>query len=185
MVQLPQTPRLRFRRVRPDDAERFDALDRDEGVLRFIDWEPPTFDEQREAIAGYIAEYEQWPDYGRFVAESLAGEFLGWFGLRVHADPLFPSLGYRLHRRFWGQGLATEGSIALIDYAFTQLDASAVHADTMFINQASRRVMEKCGMTYVKTYHVQFDNPLPGTDHGEVLYQVARDEWLARRKGKD
>jgi RimJ/RimL family protein N-acetyltransferase len=180
MVQLPQTARLRFRQVRADDAELFDALDRDEDVMQFIDWEPPTLEEQREAVAGYIAEYERWPNHGRFVAESRAGEFLGWFGLRVHTDPFVPDLGYRLHRRLWGRGLATEGSLALIDYAFVHLGARAVQADSMFDNQASRRVMEKCGMTYVKTFQVHFDNPLPGTEHGEVLYQITRDEWLTR-----
>jgi len=40
-------------------------------------------------------------------------------------------------------------------------------------------------MSYVKTYHVQFDNPLPGTEHGEVLYQVTRDEWLAGHRPTD
>jgi RimJ/RimL family protein N-acetyltransferase len=49
----------------------------------------------------------------------------------------------------------------------------------MVVNHASRRVMEKCGMTYVKTFHGQFDNPLPGTEYGEVLYQITRDQWRA------
>ena len=180
VVQLPQTSRLRLRRVRPDDAERFDELDRDEEVMRFIDWEPPTLAEQRAAVADHIAEYERWPDHGRFVAESPDGQFLGWFGLRVHTDPHVPELGYRLHRRIWCQGLATEGSLALLDYAFAQLHASAVRAETMLVNHASRRVMEKCGMTYIKTFHVQFDNPLPDTDHGEVLYQITRNQWRAK-----
>jgi len=78
----------------------------------------------------------------------------GWFGLRVHADRSFLAWVIGCIVASGAKDFATEGSIALIDYAFAQLDASAVHADTMFINQASRRVMEKCGMTYVKTYHV-------------------------------
>lgn len=183
MVALPHSPRLRFRRVRPDDAERFDALDHDDGVLRFIDWEPATLDEQRRAVAGYIGEYERSPRHGRLVAESPDGEFLGWFALHADTDPLVLSLGYRLHRRFWGLGLATEGSLALVDYAFSELGAHAVYADTMFVNTASRRVMEKCGMTLVRNYHVHFDNPLPGTEYGEVRFEITREEWAERRDG--
>lgn len=174
---------MRLRRVRPDDAERFDALDRDEDVLRFIDRRPPTLDEQRRAVASDLGGYRRRPGYGRFVAESPDGEFLGWFALRVDTDPRVPNLGYRLRRRFWGQGLATEGALALIDYAFTELDARAVQADTMFVNHASRRVMDKCGMRFVRTFHLHFDDPLPGTEYGEVLYEISRESWAERRGG--
>lgn len=175
------TERIVFRRVRLDDLERFDALDRDDDVLRFIDWSPPTRDEHWRAIETYLDEYERWPGFGRFVAESPTGEFLGWFALRVADDPRVPDLGYRLHRRLWGRGLASEGGRALIDYAFRQRAADAVEADTMSVNAASRRVMEKCGMTYVRTFHVHFDDPLPGAERGEVLYRITRAEWASRR----
>jgi RimJ/RimL family protein N-acetyltransferase len=113
----PRSARIVFRRVRLDDAERFDALDRDEGVMRFIDWAPQSLEDQRRTIERHLAEYERFPLHGRYVAESRDGEFLGWFGLLARETPDVPDLGYRLHRRFWGQGLATEGALALIDYA--------------------------------------------------------------------
>lgn len=55
----------------------------------------------------------------------------------------------------------------------------------MFVNRASRRVMEKCGMSYVRTYHVHFDDPLPGTEQGEVLYEITREQWSARPDQRD
>lgn len=176
-IELPSTPRIRLRRLRPDDAALLDALDHDDGVLRFIDWHPPTFAEQQAVVADRIAAYSRWPNHGRFAAESPEGEFLGWFGLPVADDPAVPRLGYRLHHRFWGSGLATEGGRALVDHAFRRLGAAAVQADTMFVNAASRRVMEKCGLRYLRTFHVSFDDPLPGTDQGEVLYQITREQW--------
>jgi RimJ/RimL family protein N-acetyltransferase len=51
----------------------------------------------------------------------------------------------------------------------------------MSVNHASRRVMEKCGLACVRTFHVHFDNPLPGIEHGEVLYRLIRDDWLTGR----
>jgi RimJ/RimL family protein N-acetyltransferase len=52
-----------------------------------------------------------------------------------------------------------------------------VVAETMTVNLASRRVLEKCGLTYVRTY---FDEELPaidGSDQGYVEYQLTRSEW--------
>jgi RimJ/RimL family protein N-acetyltransferase len=63
-----------------------------------------------------------------------------------------------------GRGLATEGSRALIARAFTDLGARRVVAQTMAVNRASRRVMEKSGLHYVRTFHLQFDDALPGTE---------------------
>ena len=83
------------------------------------------------------------------------GVFLGWFHLRPGegAGPLEPELGYRLRRQVWGRGFATEGSRALIDKAFAELGVDRVYASTMAVNTASRRVMEKAGLRYVRTFH--------------------------------
>lgn len=48
----------------------------------------------------------------------------------------------------------------------------------MAVNTRSRRVMEKCEMRHVATFHVAFDDPLPGTEHGEVRYAITRSQWL-------
>lgn len=178
----PSTPRIRFRQFNHDDLDGLIALDADPDVMMFIDWQPPTRSEQRDTLTITIREYERWPNHGRYAAETLDGEFMGWFSLVVHDDPLVPELGYRLRRKFWGSGIATEGARALIDYAFESLGAMRVEAETMFVNTASRRVMEKSGMRYVRTFHVHFDDPLPGTDQGEVQYVITREEWEKRSR---
>lgn len=61
--------------------------------------------------------------------------------------------------------------------AFTTLGLRRVFATTMAVNLASRRVMEKAGLRYVRTFHLEFDDPIPGTEHGEVEYAVTADEW--------
>ncbi|MBA2715818.1 MAG: GNAT family N-acetyltransferase, partial [Propionibacteriales bacterium] len=92
-------------------------------------------------------------------------EFVGWFGL-PHSEDGEYEVGYRLRRASWGQGFATEGVGALLVVAFTQLGARRVWAQTMAVNTRSRRVMERCGMRYVRTVHEHFDDPIPGTEHG-------------------
>ena len=86
-------------------------------------------------------------------------------------------IGYRLRRAAWGKGLASEGVHALLAVAFTQLGARRVWAETMAVNARSRQVMERCGMRYVRTFHEHFDDPIPGTEHGEVEYEIRRDDW--------
>ncbi len=173
---------MRLRHLREADLDRLVELNADPGVMRFLDRRPPA----REAVAAEIAELvamgERHLGYGRFAAEDHRGAFLGWFGLIVTAEgPAAPSLGYRLCRAHWGKGLATEGGRALVDRAFTDLGAERVTAETMSVNTASRRVMEKCGLRYVRTFHQHFDDPLPGTEHGEVRYEITRQAWHRAR----
>ena len=176
------TKRLRFRHLHNKDVDRLVALGADEGVLEFIDWHAPSREEQARLLGGVIDDYVRWPGYGRFAAETLDDEFIGWFALRVDDDPTRPEVGYRLHRSAWGKGFATEGSRALVDHAFDNLSAALVWAQTMFVNHRSRRVMEKCRMRRVLTWHENFDNPLPGTEHGEVRYEITRREWQSTRQ---
>jgi RimJ/RimL family protein N-acetyltransferase len=115
---------------------------------------------------------------GHWVAERRTDHaFVGWFELRPREPGEF-EVGYRLKRVCWGQGLATEGTRALVAKAFTELGAARVMAQTMAVNAASRRVMEKVGLRYVRTFHLAWDDPLPGTEAGEVEYALDRAEFL-------
>ncbi|HEX4816952.1 MAG TPA: GNAT family N-acetyltransferase, partial [Nonomuraea sp.] len=93
-----------------------------------------------------------------------------------------PELGYRLHRRAWGKGYATEGSRALIDKAFGELGARRVFAQTMAVNLRSRRVMEKCGLRHVRTFFADWPEVIDGSEHGEVEYELLRADWRSRRR---
>ena len=52
-----------------------------------------------------------------------------------------------------------------------------VIAQTMAVNAASRGVMTAAGLTYVRTYFPEFDDPLPGTEQGEVEYEITLEAW--------
>ncbi len=73
------------------------------------------------------------------------------------------------------------GARALIDKGFAELGVRRVWAQTMAVKTASRRVMEKAGLRYIRTFHAHFDDPLPGTEHGEVEYELRLADWAARR----
>lgn len=93
----------------------------------------------------------------------------------VRAGPR--AVGHRLARAYWHQGLATEGAKALVAEAIGILELDWVFAQTMAVNVASRNVMERAGLRYVRTFHQHFEDPIPGTEYGEVEYELRREDW--------
>ncbi len=181
---LLETERLILRRFTGADADQLFALDDDPQVMRYISGGPgtPLEEIERDDLPHFLRQYESLPGWGFWAAvERSTGAFLGWFHLRPDkGDPADePELGYRLHRSAWGQGYATEGSKALIDKAFRDLGARRVVANTMTVNEASWRVMEKSGMRRVRIFQADWPVKIDGDEHGDVEYAITREEWLA------
>jgi RimJ/RimL family protein N-acetyltransferase len=160
-VVILRTARLVLRRLTWAAVDSLVELDGDPEVMRFLTKGLPT---PREVVVGEVlprllAEYDS--GFGRWAAIE-GGVFVGWLGLRPGGE-----LGYRLRRAVWGRGLATE------------LGVPRVWARTMSVNVASRRVMAKAGLRHVRTWHEVFDDPIDGTELGEVEYAVTRAEWVS------
>lgn len=185
---LLETARLRLRRFTMDDVDLLVELDSDPEVMRFLTNGRPTpvqtvRDEQLPRI---LAQYDRHPRLGRWAAlDRAGGEFLGWLSLDPSGDGTEAELGYRLRRSAWGRGLATEGSRGLVRYAFDVVGLRRVWAQTMAVNARSRAVMAKAGLRYLRTFHLHFDDPIPGTEHGEVEYELRREDWPAVRQEWD
>ncbi len=117
------------------------------------------------------------------------GEFLGWWSLSpdrpVPTTPTRAEAGWRVRRTHWRQGYATEAARALFDHGFADIGLKTIWAETMAVNLPSRRVMGKLGMRHVTTEHRSWEDPLPGTEWGEVVYEITPDDrtpdavWLA------
>ncbi len=170
-----ETDRLRLEPLTLDHVDLLVDLDRDPEVMRFISGgKASTRDEVASVVRAHVG-------YRWAALTKDDGEFFGWFGMRPADAAHEYVLGYRLRRSFWGRGLATEGARHLIDLAFTRLGAQRVVADTMTVNERSRRVMERCGLTYVRTFHLEWDEPIAGTELGDVEYAVTRGDYERRR----
>lgn len=145
-----ETARLRLRRWRPDDVDALARIYAEPEVMRYLF---PL--DGRDGVAQQIERFEsQWErlGFGKWAAEDQAsGDLLGRIGLIRHDDwPLDPDnveVGWTFARSHWGRGLATEGGLASLRFAFETIDIdrviSIIHPD----NTASRRVAEKCGLT--------------------------------------
>jgi ribosomal-protein-alanine N-acetyltransferase len=99
------------------------------------------------------------------------GRFVGRCGLQPMFDSREVELGYTFHREFWGQGLATEGSLAAIQHGFDNAGLSRIVAIARPENRASWRVMEKIGMTYERTA------PSPYDRIDVVWYGISREGY--------
>lgn len=82
-----------------------------------------------------------------------------------------------------GQGVRDGRVPALIDKAFAELGVRRVLAETMVVHTASRRVMEKAGLQFVRVFHADWPYPIPGDEHGDVEYALDRAEWERQRTG--
>jgi len=174
-----ETERMILRRFSMEDTGLLYELNSNPEVLRYLSRRGPSWEEVEEALQDYIVQYSRELSPGRLAAlDRASGRFIGQFSLHQHGGIRELSMGYRLMPECWGRGLATEGAKALIGYGFAMPDVERIRAQTMFVNAGSRRVMEKCGLRYIRTFHEQFDDPLPGTELGEVEYAITRREWL-------
>lgn len=185
MAAILETPRLTIRQFTEDDVDNLFDLNSDPEVMRYLGRPVPWEKLRDEIIPFHLGVYERLDRLGTWAAESVGnGEFLGWFHFRPGpgGDITNIDLGYRLRRATWNKGYATEGSRALINMGFTDLGVQRVFAHTMTANAASRRVMEKCGLTLVRT--VPYEGPdsdiIDGAEHGEVEYALTKPEWQAR-----
>ena len=181
-----ETPRLALRQFTEDDVENLFDLNSDPEVTRYLTGGTPTprAEIRDQILPFHLDAYERFDRLGTWAAESAAtGEFLGWFHFRPggRTDVTNVDLGYRLRRAAWNQGYATEGSRALIRMGFTALSVERVFAHTLTVNAASRRVLEKCGLTLERTRPYEGAFAIAGAEHGEVEYALTRPEWEAAR----
>jgi RimJ/RimL family protein N-acetyltransferase len=177
-----ETERLVLRRFTEDDVDNLVELDSDPDVMHFINGGRPTpRDEiENEVLPMFLDYYERFAGYGFWAAvEKPTEEFVGWFHFRPAegAHPGEVELGYRLRRSAWGKGYATEGSRALIHKGFAEFGVQRVFASTMVVNVASRRVMEKAGLKFVRTFHQPWPDYIEGEEEGDVEYALVRSEW--------
>lgn len=171
------TPRLILRQWEPQDLPEFAALNADPEVMRYF---PSTLDRQASdalaAKAKALIEKQGWGFWA--VQDRASGRLAGMIGLHTPAPelPFSPcvEVGWRLARPYWGQGLATEGSKAALEFAWNVLQQGEVVAFTAVLNKPSQAVMQRLGMQ--PDAHT-FMHPAVPQEHAlaeHVLYRIRR-----------
>ncbi len=140
---------LCLQKLTPEHADALRELVNDHDVYRYL----PTFlYEKRYGDVRYVIDhlYDECFRESIILGVFLEGAFCGlaeMYGYRGHIHKI--SVGYRLLKRCWGQGIASRALGMMIDYLYHETDIEIITASTMIENQASARVLTKNGFSLV------------------------------------
>ncbi|MEW6160219.1 MAG: GNAT family N-acetyltransferase, partial [Verrucomicrobiota bacterium] len=149
---------IKLRQWTEADFESFAAMNADPAVMEFFpnrlspEESRVTMDRLKRSI-----EERGW---GLWAVE-IDQAFAGFTGL---AEPRFQArftpcveIGWRFHRRYWGQGYALEAAGVALRFAFDDLNLGEVVSFTAKLNVRSQRLMQRLGMTHCPAD--DFDHP--------------------------
>ena len=145
------TARLRLRQWQDSDYEPFARMNADERVMEFF--VSPLERDASNALADKSRAAIRDQGWGLWAVEVVGvAPFIGFVGLNTVADsiPIAPcvEVGWRLDRRFWGYGYASEAATAAVAFGFASAHLSEIVSFTATINHRSRKVMERIGMRF-------------------------------------
>jgi len=157
-----ETERLILRELRITDLEGMFELDSDPEVHKYLGNKPVKNRTASEKILENVLNQYKERGIGRWaVINKSTNEFMGWSGLRLNTEynmngfTKYYDVGYRLIKRFWGHGYATESSKTAIDYAFNVLKLEVLYGITELGNQASHNVLLKIGLKYIEDFYFE------------------------------
>lgn len=174
-----RSERLTLRPFRMGDLDDFYEYAKSRNVGPNAGWRPHENKDVSKRVLSRLVE----EDNNFAIVENASGKMIGSIGLRPDRardmeDVL--KLGYSLNEKFWGKGYMTEAVMALLDYAFRELDVELISVDHFTFNERSKRVIEKCGFQFEGT--LRYAGRLyDGRSLDLMLYSVSRDEFEARR----
>ncbi len=175
-----ETARLMLRPFTEEDAEALHAaVYGDADVMRYMPGGIPRTLAQTQNVVDFFISHWTLNGYGAWaVIQKSDQRFIGQCGLNFVAELQDVEVLYALAKDTWGQGLATEAAHASMRYGFNKLALGKIIALAAKDNKASRRVMEKLGMTYrreVKLWKMKLAQyVLPRTEFyaGDVVYAI-------------
>lgn len=147
---LIETKRLGLRFLKESDINYLEPLENDPEVKKYFPDGPRDRKKTEDMIRRFISNHviKGLPNFMIFDIES--GEFIGRVGFGLTEDNEI-EIGYVLHKKFWGKGIASEAVSAILKYAKEHIKSDYIIAYADVGNIGSIRVMEKCGLEYYKT----------------------------------
>ena len=154
-TQMLQTKRLILRRFVESDAEAMiQNWASSAENLTYVTWNPhPDVEVTRNSIRNWVASYAnsnyyKWAICLKEKPEQVIGDISI---VEMDENDSCCEIGYILGKNYWDCGMMTEALKAVLDFCFIQAGFQKVRARYVSLNPASGRVMEKAGMSYLKT----------------------------------
>lgn len=157
-----QTERFILREILETDVDGLFELDSDSEVHRYLGGNPVKDKAQIVEVIKFIRQQYIDNGIGRWaIIDKKTNEFLGWTGLKfVTEEPVnnhinYYDIGYRIIRKHWKKGIATETAIACLDYAFNVLNVNEVYASADCDNEGSNKILQRIGLKFIETFYYE------------------------------
>jgi acetoacetyl-CoA synthetase len=146
-----KTTRLQLRATSPSDIDLVWSATRFEGFNNGMTWEPP---ERKEDLFPMIQKnIDAWLGGNAYIftVELINSELpIGRVVIRKEISPTIWNIGYWIHPDYWNNGYATEAARAIINFGFSELNATNITTAHAISNSASKRVIEKLGFKFTR-----------------------------------
>lgn len=176
-----ETERLIIRDIEAYDAQGIFELDSDLEVHEFLGKKPiHTIEEAKQAI-NYIRDQYVKNEIGRWaIIDKRTKDFIGWTGLKyeqgLRKEFSYYDLGYRLRKKYWGKGIATESAIESLKYGFEKLDLKEIGAAADVNHIVSNKILKKIGLRFIDTF--EYD----GLPHN--WYKIEKAKWIENKMNR-
>jgi len=170
-----ETERFILRDLEESDTDGIFLLDSDPEVHKFLGNKPIKTKE--EALATILKVRDQYVKngIGRWaIIEKTTNEFVGWTGLKyeegLRAEFNYYDLGYRLRKKFWGQGIATQTALISLGFGFEEMKLDEIGAAADIQHVVSNKILKKIGLQFVENF--EFEGDLCN------WYKLTKKDWL-------
>lgn len=161
MKIFAETERLILREILQSDQDGMFELDSDPEVHKYLGNKIISDKNKISEVINFVRQQYIDNGIGRWaVIDKRTNAFIGWAGLKfvtelTNGHKNYYDLGYRLIRKYWGQGIATETALACLDYAFNKLKIEEIYAAASCENLASNRILQNVGMRFIETFYYE------------------------------
>lgn len=175
-----ETQRLKLRQWIASDRKPFSKLNADQQVMEYF---PDVLsDTESNAMVDRIESLINIKGWGLWAVELKAsGAFIGFVGLHspIAKLPFNPcvEIGWRLSKEHWGNGYATEGAQAALNYGFEHLKLDEIVSFTSVANRPSQAVMRKINMTNTNQNFMHPSIPKGDVLEEHVLFKITKADW--------
>ena len=168
-----ETERLVLKRFVMDDLDALFELYQDSEIRRYFPEGVLDHDQTKEELEWFLNGHPRFPELGLWATVNKeTGEFMGRCGLLPWTieDHQEVEVAYLLGKKFWGQGFASEAALAIVRYAFEDLDLSRLICLIDPENLASIKVAERIGMSFEQRV-----DGIDGDNFPTLIYSISRD----------
>lgn len=150
---IAQTPRFVIRDFKPEEEDIYIALFDNPMVTMHLP--DRSRKEHIEIFRKSLTQNAPGTGPGRWgLFNNHDGDYIGFCLLRYYdGEDGKLELGYSLHQKYWGKGIASELAIIMVGYALTHTNAREIVGVTTLGNIGSQRVLEKAGLTRMDNFH--------------------------------